>query len=226
MGTDYSVFRFRRNGPNFDKPYVFGVNNTIIIGTHGAGGFDNNGAQNLRVKPGNYGQIDGCPADGHSGIDCNFDGKCAYGEQTCCGKTTANTICFCEDGKTQCVISDRCMFPKCETSEPTKQQSSGGWGNPEPPKTPKPTNPPKTPRPTEIKTPRPTVWIAPKTPRPTNGEKTPRPTPDKTPRPTLIKTPRPTKEEKTPRPSVWNPPKTPRPTNGEKTPRPTPDRTP
>jgi len=51
--TDYSVFRFRRNGPNFDKPYVFGVNNTIIIGTHGAGGFDNNGAQNLRVKPGN-----------------------------------------------------------------------------------------------------------------------------------------------------------------------------
>merc|ERR1712228_803696 len=146
-----------------------------------------------------YGQTSECPVDGHSGVACNFDGQCKYGEQTCCGKTTANTICWCEDnGKTECVISDRCMFATCDTPSPTKQQSSGGWGVS---KTPQPTNPPKTPKPTNPpKTPRPTVWIAPKTPRPTM--------------------------DKTPRPSVWNPPKTPRPTNGEKTPRPTPIRTP
>jgi len=57
QGSDHSLFRFRRNGPEFDKPYIFGKTNTVIIGAHAAGGWNNGANQNLRVTPGNLGVL-------------------------------------------------------------------------------------------------------------------------------------------------------------------------
>lgn len=46
--NQHSIFAFRRNPPNFDKPYMFAVNNTITITTFGANG--KGGGRNLRVS--------------------------------------------------------------------------------------------------------------------------------------------------------------------------------
>jgi len=52
----HSIFRFRRNAPNFDKAYGFVVNNTVIISTFGSGKWGGN--QNLRVAQGDEGNPD------------------------------------------------------------------------------------------------------------------------------------------------------------------------
>merc|ERR1719242_2252493 len=166
-----------------------------------------------------------CPAEGHSGLDCSFEKQCKYGETTCCGKTTASTICWCEDnGKTTCVISDRCMFPICD--QPTEGEQCGdnmcekgeyccnescGICAPKGGHCTQQFCIDETPQPTESDAGN-SGWGSPKTPKPTSPPRTPKPTTweaPKTPRPTPNKTPRPTKEEKTPKPS-----------RAEKTPRP------
>merc|ERR1711933_439732 len=54
------------------------------------------------------GEEDVCPreADAMAGEDCNFEGRCSYGERECCGEVHPMRTCHCTDGITQCIIYD------------------------------------------------------------------------------------------------------------------------
>lgn len=61
-----SALMFYRSAPNFDKSYIFGKNNTVVIQCQSPKNYtgDKIKGQNLRVKPGNLGQLDWTGEDG------------------------------------------------------------------------------------------------------------------------------------------------------------------
>jgi hypothetical protein len=67
--------------------------------------------------------VDSCPTEQGfmaKGTVCSTDLRCAYGKESCCGKTYDQLICVCSQGDSSfgCFHTDACMQPICNTPQP------------------------------------------------------------------------------------------------------------
>ena len=60
------------------------------------------------------------PASPCTGSPC-----CEYGEDACCGQTSAGEICRCVNGRWGCAATDACLVPEC----PDGGLTSPPWGH-------------------------------------------------------------------------------------------------
>merc|ERR1712228_706675 len=56
-----------------------------------------------------------CPSDSFG--QCNYDGICEYGEETCCGETFASMQCECMDGQSLCRYTEACRGRDCDNDD-------------------------------------------------------------------------------------------------------------
>ena len=64
-----------------------------------------------------------------SSVICASDLRCAYGTETCCGKTFDNLVCQCTMGETfGCFFTDACLVPSCGTPDEAKPPAKEGNG--------------------------------------------------------------------------------------------------
>ncbi len=70
--------------------------------------------------------VDVCPTTAGIGASCSSTGLvCNYGQECCCGKCFASTVCTCDGKGWNCYATDACMIPPGSCDDTTTVDTSG-----------------------------------------------------------------------------------------------------